>query len=137
MIQTVVEYDKPIVEVKFHHRFEGTLTRIVKYEFSSHSDSSPGCNADRNEIKTTFLLKEKGRLETLGFMGFVGNELVGQEVCYEDMLTEKTILFDPKGRENDRSYRKGCKTAERVCRISPLNKNLPFYISKETSQTSL
>ena len=141
MTQTVVEvveYGKPKVEEKVNDIAEGTLTKIVGYEFLSHSESVPGCNSDRSGIKTIFSIKVRTGLEkTLDFNGFVGSELNGQEVHYEDISRVTTTLFDPKGREKDPSYRKGVRRTERICRIAPVNNSLPLYTSKETSQTSL
>lgn len=138
MTQTFVEYDTPQVEEKVNDRVDGVLIRIVGYEFSSHSESVPRSNCDRSGMKTTFSIKKIDGLEkTLDFNGFVSSELVGQEVQYEDTTKVTTTLFNPKGRENDTSYRRGKRETERICRLSPTDPKLPSYTFKETSRHSL
>ncbi len=89
-------------------------------------------------MKTTFSIKKKDGLEkTLDFNGFVGSELVGQEVTYEDAITITTTFFNPEGRENDPSYRRGVRRTERTCRLVSQNNRLPSYTSKETFQLAL
>lgn len=53
MIQTAVEYNKPQVEEKVNYRVDGVLTKIIWYEFSSHSESVPGSDHGRSGMKTT------------------------------------------------------------------------------------
>ncbi len=108
MTQATVDYNQSQVEEKVNDRVDGVLTRIVGYEFLSHSESVPGCNRDRSGMKTTFSIKKIDGLEkTLDFNGFVGSELVGQEVQYEDAIKVTTTFFNPEGRENHPSYRRG------------------------------
>ncbi len=46
-------------------------------------------------------------------------------------------FFNPEGRENDPSYRRGKRETERVQRLIPKDGKFPTYISRETSQFSL
>lgn len=141
MSQATIEYNKPYINNKINKIVDGVLSRIVKYNFSRHSESVPGSNVDRTNIVTTFLIKNhlSGRVleQTVEFNGFVGTELIGNKVQYSDRTIEKTTYFDPAGRDNDPSYRMGKKETERVQRIAPENGALPIYISKETSQLTL
>jgi len=139
--QTAVEYDKPQIEEKINQKVDGVLTRIVGYEFSSYSESVPGSNRDRNGMQTSIeiLVDVPGTPypKPLVFNGFVGSELVGQKVQYEDRIKTTTTFFNPEGRENDSSYRRGKRETERICRLTPTDSKLPSYTFKETSQQSL
>ena len=141
MTQTAVEYNKPQVEEKVNDRVDGVLTRIVGYEFSSHSESVPGSNRDRSNVQTSIeiLVDAPGTAYPmeLVFNGFVGNELVGQKVQYEDKTKTTTTFFDPKGREKDPSYRRGKRETERICRLTPTDFKFPTYTFRETLQHSL
>ena len=139
--QAEVEYGKPQVDEKVNERVGGVLSKIVSYEFIRHSESVPGSNADRSNTTTTLAIRVNSRvtegLHQVKFLGFVGFELIGQEVHYEDRTIEKTTYFDPIGRENHPSYRRGKKETERVQRLIPTNGQFPIYISKQTSQFTL
>jgi len=141
MTQTAVEYDKPQVEEKVNERVDGVLKRIIRYEFLSHSESVPGCNKDRSGIQTSIeiLVDVLGTPypKPLVFNGFVGSELVGQNVQYEDRAKTTTTFFNPEGRENNPSYRTGVRRTERTCRLVSPDNRLPSYTFKETSQYSL
>ncbi len=141
VLKQAVEYDKPQVEEKVNKIFRGVLKRIIGYEFSSHSESVPGSNRDTRDTKTSIeiLIDVPGEPYPmpLVFEGFVGRELEGQKVQYEDRTKITTTFFDPKGRENDPSYRRGEQRTERVCKLLSLESDLPCYIFRETSQCSL
>jgi len=137
MSQLPVEYDTPKIVEKVNHNFDGVLTRIVAREFSKYSESIPGSTAYRCEMNTRLLIRMDESELTLDLNGFVDSELVGQEVKYVDITKVTTTLFNPKGRENDTSYRRGVRITERTYKLIPLNLNISCYIFKETSQDSL
>lgn len=140
MSQATIEYNKPYIE-KVNNIAVGILSEIIKYEFTRHSESVPGSSTDRTNVATTFLIKTKTSTEDLErkvkFNGFIGNELIGNEVQFDDRIAEKTTYFDPEGMESYPWFRRGKKEIERVQRVIPVNKSLPTYISRETSQFSL
>ena len=139
--QPAIEYGKPQVERKINDEAEGIFDKIVSYKFNRHTESVPGSNVDRTDTITTFSIRtnigSRDLEHKVEFNGFVGAELVGQEVQYDDKTTETTTYFDPTGRENEQSYRKGKKETKRVQRIIPKDGGLPIYISEKTSQVSL
>lgn len=140
--QAGTQFEVPQITEKVNRKLEGVLSGIERYEFTRHSGSVPGSNANRSDTKTTLAVKFTNgldkKLETLiEFQGFVGAELVGQEVQYVDRTRETTTYFNPKGRENDPSYRPGIKETERIQILSPKDAKLPIYTSVQTSQFTL
>jgi hypothetical protein len=132
-----IEYDKPLTETTINKDMRGILKKIEAYEFLSHSESVPGSSGSRSGIKTRFLIVNSQLEESLEFPGFIGAELVEHIIQYTDKITTTTTYFNPKGRENDRSYRRGKQETERTCSLIPASKELPSYIFRETSQGSL
>jgi len=60
-------------------------------------------------------------------------------VIYEEKTVEITTLFDPAGRENDSSYRRGKNEVEQTQRLDPADPlpSLPTYFARKKSQFSL
>src|SRR3989344_9589736 len=92
----------------------GILKKIVRYIFIHTGESVPGSTRDKNEVMTTLLIEDKGLEYAVEFNGFIGGELVGREVLYEEKTTIKTELFDGKGRENDPTYRAGIRKINKI-----------------------
>ena|SRR3989344_8685127 len=137
-VETLVEYDKPRVEEQTNEKVSGIFEKIVGYEFLNHSESVPGSNQNRSSLKTTFSIRnEKDSVKTLNFNGYIGSELIGQEVGYEELIRVKTIIFDPKNLRDNPLNRKGVKNIEKICKLIPKQDGLPIYTSKETSQYSI
>jgi len=139
--QTGIQFEVPQVTEKVNQQLEGVLIKILAYQFEMHSEHVPGSNADWGNVTTKLKVEFKSPTgqeleEIIDVQGFVGAELVGQIVQYEDR-TRETTYFDPKGRENDPSYRQGKKETERIQILAPKDARLPTYTSVQTSQFTL
>lgn len=136
-----IKYEEPQVERKLNEKVEGVLVRIVSYESTSSSQSVPGYSGDKNNTTTTINIRlnhsPNEEFQQVTFPGFVGFELIGQEVQYDDRTTEKTTYFDPTGRKNDPSFRNGKKETERIHRLLPKDRNFPIYTSTQRDLTTL
>jgi len=139
---TKVEYNKPQIEGVMNKSVKGVLKRIVAYQFKRHFESVPGCNSDRTNATTTFIIGVPtsgivGGLEhEIEFNGYIGTELIGKRVSYEDWTIE-TTLFDPTGRESDPTFRKGRRDTERTQRLISIDGTLPSYESTATGTYSI
>lgn len=138
MSQIVAQYDAPLTEERIDISISGTLTAILGYSFDHVAESVPGNNQDRSEITTTFQIDIPtdfiGKYE-IKFRGFIGAELVGHKVTYEERTAETTTLFDPVGRKNDPSYRRGKKEVEHSQSLHPTDPlpPLPTYSARQRS----
>ncbi len=140
MTEVAVKYDVPLTEERIIKFVSGTLTEILEYSFDHSSQSVPGSNQDGSETITTFQIQtsgDSGEKRKLEFRGFVGAELVGHRVVYEEKIIETTTLFDPAGRENDSSYRRGKKEVEQIQRLCSDDRHLPMYSARQRSVFSL
>ena len=132
-----VIYDEPQIERKINHQTTGVFDRISLYEFLQHSESTPGGTVDRTEIKTHFHLD--GVAGFFEFPGFIGSELVGQKVSFEDIEEIATTYFDPERKANNPAWRIGKREITRIWQINSLEdaaalKHQPSYKSVQTSQ---
>jgi len=140
--QAGIQFEIPQVTEKVNKQLEGVLSKILSYQFEMHSESVPGSNTDWGNVTTKLKVEFKSPTgqeleEIIDVQGFVGAELVGQIVQYEDRTKETTTYFNPKGRENDPSYRQGKKETERIQILSPKDARLPTYTSVQTSQFTI
>lgn len=137
MTTSTIVYGEPQVERRVN-KSSGVVNKIFEYKFSHYSESVPGSDKERSGAKTTLRLVEDNGLERqLDFDGFIGREVIGERVDYEEVTEISTTFFDPTGRENDPLYRRGKKEIKKVCRLSPQDKSFPPYVSEEISQHSL
>lgn len=136
-----IEYGKPYVEENPTKIISGVLEQIVSVDFLSHSTSVPGSSGDVSKIRTRFIIKHAGLKETFEFPGFIGSELVGKRVIYSKRERTTKTYFNPKGRENDPTYRVGKIEEERITSIAPesitQHQELPSYRFIESSMTSM
>lgn len=139
--QESLMYDVPRVIEKTNKFLEGFLDRIESYEFHVHSESVPGCSRDVSRTTTTLHIRKTGEISPtkLEFPAYVGQELVGHTVTFEDKTIETRTLFDPKGRENDSSFRIGKVETVHIQSLTVNNsdKPIPKYVIRQTSQYSL
>jgi|SRR3989344_3032438 len=115
----------------------GILKKIVRYIFIHTGESVPGSTRDKNEVMTTLLIEDKGLEYALEFNGFIGGELVGREVLYEEKITTTTELFNQKGRENDPAYREGRKEINITRKLGPVDGKTPSYTYMSHYQHSI
>lgn len=117
---------------------KGILKKIEDYIFVHYGESIPGSTRDKSGAITNLLMEDEEGLEhRIEFEGFVGAELIGREVMYEEKTTIITELFNQEGRENDPSYRRGRKEIKKFCRLVPSDEKTPSYTSINNYQCSL
>jgi len=132
-----MEDNKPRAEEQTDRKI-GILRKIEGYVFTHIGESIPGSTCDKSEVITTLLIGDDRGLEhKVEFNGFIGGELVGREVLYEEKTTIKTELFDGKGRENDPTYRAGIRKINKICKLTPADGKAPSYTSISHYQHSL
>jgi hypothetical protein len=137
-----VKYGEPIVTEKPSRNIKGVLSQIVDHSSSNRSSSMMDMTVrNGSQNSTKFLIMFRGDKQStwpvsefeaeIDFRGFVGYELVGQEVQYVERIRKTVVFFDPKSKDYNSSCRRGMKTTERAQGIFPVDKKLPNYLTSD------